>query len=329
MRVLVTGASGFIGPHVVVELVAAGHRVATLHRGPALAVEGVEHTAADVLSESARAAAHAADAVVHLAGQGDVQASFTRPFEYNRLNALGTLNVLEGARGSGAHVALASTQRVYRASDGPLKEDAPLEPTDPYAVSKLIAERWCRMYAELLDVPTTVVRLFSVYGPGQVGQGTSGVVSIFLARALRNEPLVVQAVQRRDLTDVSDVARGIRLAIEQPPPAGGSGVPPASAAGARPASPPGGTSAVPGARVYNLATGVGTTLEELARLVCQVVDSRSAIVPPDNSAVEGDRVADVSRARVDLGYLPTVSLEDGLRRMVSWAREHPAPPPGR
>ncbi len=303
MRLLVTGASGFIGPHVVAELVGAGHRVATLHRGPALAVAGVEHTAADVLSEPARAAAHAADAIVHLAGQGDVQASFSRPFEYNRLNALGTLNVLEGARGSGAHVVMASTQRVYRASDGRLEEEAPLEPIDPYAVSKLVAERWCRMYAELLGVPTTVVRLFSVYGPGQVGQGTSGVVSIFLARALRNEPLVVQAVQRRDLTDVSDVARGIRLAIEQP-------------------------SAVPVARVYNLATGVGTTLEELARLVCQVVDSRSAIVPPGTSAAEGDRVADVRRARIDLGYLPEVSLEDGLRRMVAWARERPAPAPG-
>ena len=148
---------------------------------------------------------------------GDVQDSFRRPFEYNRLNALGTLNVLEGARRTGGHVILASTQRVYRTTRGPIREDAALAPADPYAVSKLVAERWCQMYSEQLGVPTTVVRLFSVYGPGQVGQGTSGVVSIFLGRALRNEPLEVHAEQRRDLTEVGDVARGIRLVIETRP----------------------------------------------------------------------------------------------------------------
>nr|MBA2450008.1 NAD(P)-dependent oxidoreductase [Chloroflexota bacterium] len=171
MRVLVTGASGFIGRHVSAELHTAGHRITTLHRGGPIslpsagtaAAPNLEHTRADVLSEEARAAVQAADAIVHLAGRGDVQASFREPFEYNRLNALGTLNVLEAARASGAHVVLASTQRVYRPTSGSICEEAPLEPADPYAHSKLIAEHWCRMYAELLGVPTTVVRLFSVY----------------------------------------------------------------------------------------------------------------------------------------------------------------------
>ena len=291
MRVLVTGASGFIGRHVVAELVGTGHDVATLHRGVAL--EGVPHTAGDVLAESVRALIGSAGAIVHLAGQGDIQDSFRRPFEYNRLNALGTLNVLEGARGAGSHVVLASTQRVYQPATGPLHEDAPLQPADPYAVSKRVAEHWCEMYAAQLGLPTTVVRLFSVYGPGQVGQGTSGVVSIFLERARRGEPLVVHARQRRDLTYVGDVARGIRLALESRP------------SGERP-------------RVYNLATGVGTTLEELARLVVRVVGSTSSIVPPTADADEGDRVADVSLARAALGYAPGVDLEEGLRRMAAW-----------
>ena len=302
MRVVVTGASGFIGRHVVAELIDAGHGVATLHRSEALPLDGVEHTRAAVLSDAARVAVRAADAVVHLAGRGDVRASFEQPFEYNRLNALGTLNVLEGARETGAHVVLASTQRVYRSAGGPLREDAPLRPADPYAVSKLVAERWCRMYAEQLGVPTTVVRLFSVYGPGQVGQGTSGVVSIFLARALRGEPLAIHAIQRRDLTEVGDVARGIRLAIERPPTPGA-------------------------ARVYNLATGVGTSLEELAQLVCRVLNSRSAVVPPEQVSPEGDRVADVTRARADLGYAPTVGLEVGVRRMAEWERGRDARAP--
>src|SRR4051812_28415933 len=253
MRILVTGASGFIGRHVVTELIAAGHMVTALSRHPSPDLQTASPDArtasadgrlcnlqADVLSDDAGRAAGEAEAVVHLAGRGDVQASFREPLEYNRLNALGTLNVLEGARAGGGHVVLASTQRVYRPAEGPIPEDAPLGPVDPYAVSKHVAEQWCAMYARQLGVPTTVVRLFSVYGPGQVGQGTSGVVSIFLDRAARGEPLVVHADQQRDLTWVGDVARGIRLAVETPPGGDRRG------------------------RVYNLATGVGTTLYELA-----------------------------------------------------------------
>jgi UDP-glucose 4-epimerase len=297
MQILVTGASGFIGRHTVAELVAAGHQVTTLHRGPAIAdgpADGssVRHLRLDVLSTEARQAARQADAIVHLAGRGDVQASFREPVEFGQLNATGTLNVLEGARSGGAHVVFASTQRVYQPTEGPIPEDAPKAPADPYAYTKLVAEHWCQMYAEQLDTPTTVLRLFSVYGPGQLGQGTSGVVSIFLDRARRGEPLMVHADQQRDLTWVGDVARGIRLAIESPP------------------------GAEQRARVYNLATGTGTTLQALALAVCQVLGSPSEIVPPDRRSDEGDRVADMTRARAELAFEPGVTVAEGLGRLL-------------
>jgi UDP-glucose 4-epimerase len=310
MRILVTGASGFIGRHVVTECMSAGHLVTALSRGESRPTEPTGAAApgrlcklqADTMSDIARRAASEADAIVHLAGRGDVQASFREPFEYSRLNALGTLNVLEGARAGGGHVVLASTQRVYRPTDGLIAEDAPLGPVDPYAVSKLVAEQWCAMYADQLGVPTTVVRLFSVYGSGQVSQGTSGVVSIFLDRAARGEPLVVHADQQRDLTWVGDVAWGIRLAVETPPTADRR------------------------SRVYNLATGVGTTLFELALRVCEATGSTSPVVPPAGRSAEGDRVADVRRARTELGYRPAVTVADGLRRLVEGQVEGAARP---
>lgn len=299
MKVLVTGASGLIGRAATRELLRRGHAVHTLHRGPALPGQEDAHLAADVRSAEARRAAAEAEAIVHLAGLSDVDESFRMPFEYNQVNAEGTLNLLEGARQGGARLVFASTQRLYRLSPLPIAEDAPLEPGSPYAYSKLAAETYCLEYARLLGVHVVIQRYFSVYGPGMRPKGSSGVVAIFLERARAGLPLVVHDRRmQRDFTHSHDVARGIALALEQPCPSGA---------------------------VYNVATGVGTRLLDLAVLARKLVGSASPVVDADGRALWPEPplpddgatpalhlVADLTRARRELGYEPRISLREGL-----------------
>lgn len=292
MRVLVTGGTGFIGRHLVEALLARGHQVLTLSRRPE-GVPGAEHHSLDVGSEEAISIASRVDAIAHLAGLSNASASYAEPFTFNRLNALGTLAMLEGARRGGARIVFASSQRVYRPSLQPIAEDGLIEPQDPYGYSKLCGEQWLDMYRRFYDVRTCTVRFFSVYGPGLVVEGgTSGVVGIFVGRALRGEPLAAHTDQLRDLTYVSDVVRGVLLALEKPAASGSC---------------------------YNVATGRGTSMVELAKAVVAATKSRSDIVVESGQAF-GHLVADISMARAELGYEPMVVLPEGLERYVAWYR---------
>lgn len=289
MRVLVTGATGLIGRVAVRELLARGHRICTLQRGPGPALPNVKAYRADTASGRARSAAAASGAVLHLAGRGDVLESWQTPLDYLKVVVGGTLNVLEGARTSGASLVMASTHRVYRPSRRPVREAGPVWPVDPYAVAKLAAEQYCRLYAERYGLATRAVRLFSVYGPGQRGRGNSGVVAIFIQRALEGQDLIVDPAPRRDLTYVDDAVYGLCQALEM---------------------------ARPGFAVYNVATGEGTALQTLAETVVRLTGSRSRIGPPAEPWTGGDLVADLRLARRELGYEPTVELEEGLRRTI-------------
>ncbi len=292
MRVLVTGGTGFIGAHLVEALQARGHQPITLSRR-AEGLPGVEHHSMEVNDDRALRLASEVDAVVHLAGLSNASASYQDPLLFNRVNALGTLTMLEGARRGRGKVVFASSQRIYRPVPDPIPEDGIIEPQDPYGYSKLCGERWMEMYARFYGVQAVTLRFFSVYGPGLViSGGASGVAGIFVGKALRGEPLVAHTNQSRDLTYVTDVARGILLTLEKPVPAGSC---------------------------YNVATGVGTSMEQLAEMACRVTHSDSQI-RVEGSANFGYLVADISRARVDLGYSPQVDLKEGLERYIAWYR---------
>ncbi len=294
MRVLVTGGTGFIGTHLVRALQAHGHVPITLSRRREGLPE-VEHHSLEAGSDEAVKLASQVDAIVHLAALSNASLSRQDPLLYSRTNSLGTLAMLEGARLGGGRILFASSQRVYRPSLRPIPEVGLLEPQDPYGYSKLCGENWLEMYGRFYGVHGVTLRFFSVYGPGLVvAGGASGVVGIFVRRALRGEPLTAHANQRRDLTFVSDVVRGIMLALEKPAPAGSC---------------------------YNIATGVGTNMEELAEAVCRVTGSRSKILV-EHSQSFGYLVADIFRARTDLNYSPQIDLMRGLEQYVAWYRSN-------
>jgi UDP-glucose 4-epimerase len=295
VRVLVTGATGLIGRHTVEALASDGHAVRAFQRGWSDAVEtitGDVRTDRDALNR----AVLGCDAVVHLAGRGDVGESRRDPIGYAQLNANGALNVLEAARQAGCALVLASSQRVYPLQPGLCREDAPLAPDSPYGYAKWVAELWCRMATEQFGVTTRVLRFFSVYGPGQQAYGGSGVVSIFARAALAGEPLLIQSAGRRDFTDACDDARGIACALDDARARAGTH------------------------RVYNIATGVGTTFRELAEAIVALTRSRSPIQEAIDEPAGADLVADVSRARDELGFKTHVALRQGLERYIQWLR---------
>jgi UDP-glucose 4-epimerase len=210
------------------------------------------------------------------------------------VNAQGTVHVLDLARRVGARVVLASTQRVYEPRPEPLTEDAPTRPTEPYGYTKLAAELYVAMAAQSFGVPSAVLRLFSVYGPGQVvTSGQSGVVAILGQRAVAGDPLLVMSHQRKDFVEVSDAVAAIALALEHaatPPP------------------------------TYNIGTGRPTSVLELAQALKAAAGSASPIVEDYSEGDPGALVADIRRARMEMGYRPRVTLEEGLNRYVAWLR---------
>lgn len=287
--VLVTGARGFIGQHLVAHLTAQGLPVRTITRQPVSFPAGVENFRADV-RHNFSVLAEGCSCVVHLAGLADASSSGERAAEFAEVNVIGTIRALEAAHQAGAAFVLASSQRVYRPSIRPLAEDAAREPIDPYGLTKLQAEEWTELFTRIHGMRATILRFFSVYGPGQVSGTASGVVSIFLRRARSDEALRVRARQFRDFVDVRDAVRAIELAVRRP---------------------------ADGLRTFNVGSGIATSLSELGDLVRQVVGSTTPMILDMTPGAES-YVADPRRSASELGFEPRIALKDGL----VWYNQH-------
>lgn len=304
-KYLVTGGAGFIGSHLVEELLRRGETVRVLDNFStglrANVPAGVDVVDGDVADEAVAVRAVAGcDYVLHEAAIPSVPRSVAEPLATHRANVDGTVCILVAARDAGVkRVVFAGSSSVYgNAAVLPKREDMRPTPLTPYALQKLVSEQYCQMFTQLYGIETVTTRYFNVFGPRQQpGSPYSGVISLFIdALASGKAPLVLgDGRQTRDFTYVADVVQGVLAAATTP------GV---------------------GGEVFNVAVGGRISLLELIRTLQLIL--KTNIEPVFGEAREGDvrdSQADIHKARQRLGFEPGVSLEDGLRQTVAWFLE--------
>lgn len=213
LQILVTGASGFIGQHVVRHLATLGHQVTALDFRPPVHhyPDGVPYFRCDLRTDALPKQPF--DAVVHLAALAGVRPSIDRPLDYEETNVGGTVRLLEFCRINGIRqFVFASSSSIYGDNQGrPSEESVTPHPLSPYALTKLHGEQWGALYSRLHGIRFVALRFFTVWGEGQ---RRDLALTAFTNALLRGEPVRVNGDghQRRDLTHVTDVARAVALA---------------------------------------------------------------------------------------------------------------------
>ncbi|MDP8992207.1 MAG: SDR family NAD(P)-dependent oxidoreductase [Actinomycetota bacterium] len=310
MRALVTGGAGFIGSNLADALVDQGADVVVLDDLSSGFADNVNRRARLVEGDVADADAVAAavdgcELVFHLAAHRAVFRSVEQPLATDRANVAGTLTVLVAARDAGVRrVVAASSSSVYGGAEQlPTPEHAPLVPRSPYAVSKLAGEHYCRVFWELFGLETVSLRYFNVYGPRQRPDSRyAAVVPLFIDSLLSGRAPEVHGdgLQSRDFTFVADAVEANLLAAE---------------ARAEDCS----------GRAYNVSGGRPYTLMELLATLEGELGTKARPVHTDPRP--GDvrhSYADISAARQDLGYRPSVTFSEGLGRTAAWLARAPA-----
>jgi nucleoside-diphosphate-sugar epimerase len=311
MRVLVTGGGGFIGSHLAERLLRDGHDVRVLdnfssgRRDNLLPfADDIELVEGDIQSyERVHTAVRGCDLVAHQAALPSVPRSVQDPLTSNASNVIGTLNVLLAARDSGVQrVVCASSSSVYGANETlPKAEHLPVEPISPYAVGKLASEGYCRSFWAVYGLDTVALRYFNVFGPRQDPLSQyAAVVPTFINAVLDGEqPLIYgDGSQSRDFTYIDNVIEGTALALTAPGVEG---------------------------KVFNIAFGGGVSVTELFELVRELVgaDVEPRYVEARPGEVRHSQ-ADISRAVLELGYQPSVSLREGLSLTIDSYRSSDA-----
>ena len=295
---VVTGGAGFIGSHMVDLLLAKGYRVHVIDNlvggrrqnldqhqdNPNLAVEVRdirEVEADDRLFQNA-------EYVFHFAGIGDLVPSIEQPVDYVSTNTMGTIRVLEAARAAGVKkFVYAASSTCYGFAEVPTREDAPIAPQHPYALSKYMGEEAVLHWSKVYKLPVISIRIFNAYGTRSRTSGAYGAVfGVFLAQKLAGKPFTVvgDGTQRRDFLYVSDVARAFFIAAQSER-----------------------TSTI-----YNVGAGAPQPVNRLVELL----GGGEVVRLPKRPGEPDCTWADISKISTELGWKPEVSFEEGLGRML-------------
>jgi len=301
-RVLVTGGAGFIGSHLIRDLLARGDEVRVLDNfstGNRANLEGldVEVVEGELRSyERVHNAVRGVEVVFHLGALGSVPRSVQDPLTSSAVNIEGTLNVLLAARDEGVRrVVYSSSSSVYGTRrELPVSEDQPADPLSPYGVAKLAAERFCVSFSRVYEsFQTVVVRYFNVFGPRQSPFSQyAAVIPLFITAIAGGNPVRIEGdgEQRRDFTYVSNVVDGTIRAAE--------------AEGAN-------------GQIFNVAASSPVSVNQVADAIGTILGKpvRKEAAPARAGDIR-DSWADVRRAREVLGWEPSVGFEEGLQRTI-------------
>lgn len=299
--IMVTGGAGFIGSNIakaladkndvrILDSLSTGSQLnipdnTTFIEGDIRDQEVINRSTKDV------------DLIFHKAALVSIQRSIEDPVTSHEINSTATLKLLEAAREQNARVVLASSAAIYGDPESDsIDEEAAKEPTSPYGLNKLVNDHYARQYHNLYNLATVPLRYFNVYGPGQIAGNYSGVISIFIDQALSGEDITVhgEGDQTRDFVFIDDIVHANLKAAT--------------------------TDEVGNA--YNIGTGEVVTIRKLAELIQDITDTESDIVHTDCRSGDIDHSrADISNAEDNLGYEPTVSLQDGLEQTVKWYQD--------
>jgi len=305
-KVLVTGGAGFIGSHLTEELVREGFEVTVLDdlsTGRAENLSGCSKNAkvsfilGDIRKKAVTddAISHHTNAIFHLAAKASVPYSVEHPKVTHEVNVNGTRNLLETCVHKGVgKLIYASSASVYGDPEYlPIDESHPFKPLSPYAKSKLKAEQICKEFEEVYGLKITILRPFNVYGPRQRNDQYSGVITKFIKQLKQRKPPIIygDGSQTRDFIHVSDVVRAFILAYKSNTAIG---------------------------RIFNVATGVPTPINNLANLLQDLLKAegiKPLHVAPREEDIEHS-YAEIEQAKTFLGFEPRITLKEGLASLL-------------